>query len=217
MLSQRLITNKVLIQRSIISGGLYWLGDFIAQTYIEKNEEFHWRRSMNITVFGTCIAGPFFFNWLRFLDRTFPLIKSATTPVTATGSAAWAAHTEEKAAKTAGRLFKLRISDENKVVFKKLAVDIGFGGPMFNSIFFVSMGLLESRSVEDITNRVRTRVIPTIMTGWKLWIPVMFCNFKYVPLDYRMHVMNFVGVGWRCFLSLQNAKKDNNKEDEQFT
>jgi protein Mpv17 len=72
-----------------------------------------------------------------------------------------------------------------------------------NMAFFLStMAYLEGDSPK---RRLEKAYLPGLKANWALWPAVQFCNFTFVPLQYQVLVVNFVSVGWNCFLSYLNA------------
>lgn len=47
----------------------------------------------------------------------------------------------------------------------------------------------------------------TLVANWKLWVPAMFVNFKFVPTKYQVLYSNAVGFFWNIFLSFQSFKE----------
>lgn len=46
-----------------------------------------------------------------------------------------------------------------------------------------------------------------LKANWALWPAVQAVNFKLVPLEHRVLVVNIVSLGWNCFLSWLNSQK----------
>ena len=42
--------------------------------------------------------------------------------------------------------------------------------------------------------------------NWMLWPLVQTVNFKFVPLEHRVMVVNVVSLGWNCYLSYVNSQ-----------
>jgi hypothetical protein len=58
------------LTQATVSGTVQVTGDFIAQKFIEKKENFDKRRSMNFLIIG-CFSGLVLRKWFGFMDRKF--------------------------------------------------------------------------------------------------------------------------------------------------
>lgn len=72
------------------------------------------------------------------------------------------------------------------------------------------MALLEGTSAEE---KLRTTYWPALSRNWMIWPAVQFVNFKYVPLDMRVLVVNIVSLGWNCYLSYLNSSGKSDEEE----
>jgi len=84
---------------------------------------------------------------------------------------------------------------------KKLAVDQLVNAPVFTAVFFWMIGVLEGHSWQRIRTKIEDEYWRTLYTNWMIWPAVNFVNFRYVPLDRRVLVVNTVALGWNTFLS----------------
>ncbi|XP_037673237.1 peroxisomal membrane protein 2 isoform X1 [Choloepus didactylus] len=50
-------------------------------------------------------------------------------------------------------------------------------------LFFLSMDLLEGRSMAAFSTKMREGFWPALRTNWEVWTPVQFINLNYVPLQ----------------------------------
>ncbi|KAF2128218.1 hypothetical protein P153DRAFT_424112 [Dothidotthia symphoricarpi CBS 119687] len=73
-----------------------------------------------------------------------------------------------------------------------------YGGALFLS----SMAYLEGASPRQ---RLRDAYLPGLTKNFMVWPWVQFTNFKYVPMEHRVLVVNVVSLGWNCYLSGLNA------------
>lgn len=64
------------------------------------------------------------------------------------------------------------------------------------------MAYLEGASPRQ---RLKDAFIPGYQKNLMLWPFVQFANFKYVPMEFRVLVVNFVSLGWNCYLSYLNS------------
>lgn len=60
-------------------------------------------------------------------------------------------------------------------------------------------------TTEGIYERLEDRLYPTVLKQWLVFGPANLINLSVVPLYARPPFMNFVSIGWNCFLaSAQN-------------
>lgn len=64
------------------------------------------------------------------------------------------------------------------------------------------MAYLEGSSVKD---RLNSAYVPGLTKNFMVWPWVQFVNFKYVPADLRVLVVNVISLGWNCYLSFLNS------------
>jgi protein Mpv17 len=64
------------------------------------------------------------------------------------------------------------------------------------------MAYLEGSSVRD---RLSSAYVPGLTKNFMVWPWVQFVNFKYVPADLRVLVVNVISLGWNCYLSFLNS------------
>ena len=70
-------------------------------------------------------------------------------------------------------------------------------------VFLSSMAYMEGSSPGE---KLRSTYFPALEKNWMLWPAVQTVNFKYVPLQHRVLVVNFVSLGWNCYLSWVNSQ-----------
>jgi protein Mpv17 len=59
--------------------------------------------------------------------------------------------------------------------------------------------------IEELPNKVRHHFVPTLLDGWKFWIPAASVNFVAVPLQHQVLYMSLCGVAWTGYLSYSSA------------
>jgi protein Mpv17 len=88
-------------------------------------------------------------------------------------------------------------------------------------VFLSTMALMEGT---DPREKLASTYGTAIQKNWMLWPAVQFVNFKFVPLEHRVMLVNFVALGesvirrsvltfhanlllgWNCYLSLLNGQ-----------
>ena len=81
------------------------------------------------------------------------------------------------------------------------------------------MATLEGKSPKE---RLEQAYVPALTKNWMLWPAVQTINFKFVPLEHRVLVVNFVSLGWNCYLSYINSRgpgkeESDEKHDDEYT
>ncbi|CAO3590207.1 unnamed protein product [Absidia cylindrospora] len=126
--------------------------------------------------------------WYMFLDRFFPV---PTTPANASA-------TVMKSIKRAGDL----------VALKRMALDQSLFAPAGLLLFFTTMGLAETRSLEGAKEKLKDAFVPALISNYKVWPLIQWINFKFMPLPFRLPFVSSLGILWNIYLSwLNNAAK----------
>jgi hypothetical protein len=90
-------------------------------------------------------------------------------------------------------------------LFKRLIVDQLFFAPITTSLFFSYMSMMDGQS-NEIPNRLKLNVFPTLKMHWRLWPFAQLINFNYIPPSYRVLFGNLVSFFWTIFLSYRTSK-----------
>ncbi|XP_058137164.1 peroxisomal membrane protein 2 [Dasypus novemcinctus] len=76
--------------------------------------------------------------------------------------------------------------------------------PALLLLFFLSMSVLEGKSLAACSAEVRRRFWPALRMNWRVWTPVQFVNLGYVPLQLRVLFANLAALIWyACLASLR--------------
>lgn len=98
-------------------------------------------------------------------------------------------------------------------VFAKTAIDQALWAPIFTSVFFGSMKVMDGKPGE-IAGEVTEKLWPTMKVNWTVWPLAHVINFKFVPSSQRILYINTIQVGYNAFLStMTNKKGDDGKTD----
>jgi protein Mpv17 len=92
-------------------------------------------------------------------------------------------------------------------VFTKVAVDQIIWCPIFMSVFFTYLGLVNGDSLNTIGNKIKNDLLTACQGSWKVWPIVHLINFKFVPNKWRIPYINAVQIAFNMFLSLLGSKK----------
>ncbi|KAK1815005.1 Protein required for ethanol metabolism [Friedmanniomyces endolithicus] len=69
-------------------------------------------------------------------------------------------------------------------------------------VFLSTMAVLEGG---DPRKKLQSTYVEALKKNWMVWPVVQFTNFKFVPLEHRVLVVNVVSLGWNCYLSYLNS------------
>lgn len=66
---------------------------------------------------------------------------------------------------------------------------------------------------EAIPEKVKRDLWPTMVNGWKFWVPAASINFYFIPLQHQVLYMSSCGVLWSAYLSYSsyNVMKEGGK------
>ncbi|KXL46018.1 hypothetical protein M433DRAFT_143517 [Acidomyces richmondensis BFW] len=69
-------------------------------------------------------------------------------------------------------------------------------------VFLSTMAMLEGT---DPKKKLESTYFEALKKNWMIWPLVQFTNFKFVPLEHRVLLVNVVSLGWNCYLSYLNS------------
>lgn len=98
------------------------------------------------------------------------------------------------------------------VVLLQLLIDQAIFSPIFFIIFYVYMAVLQN-TFSKVGEQIKKEVIPVSLDSAKVWVPVQFITFKFVPPHLRVLWNNLINLGWNIYFSLRNSKKTEEKSD----
>jgi len=101
-----------------------------------------------------------------------------------------------------------KIQGTNAVpVFTKVAIDQLLWCPLFMSVFFAYLGVVNGDSMAAIGQKIKTDLLSACQGSWKVWPLVHLINFKFVSNKWRIPYINAVQIAFNMFLSLIGSKK----------
>ncbi|KAM0025841.1 hypothetical protein Hdeb2414_s0021g00579351 [Helianthus debilis subsp. tardiflorus] len=93
------------------------------------------------------------------------------------------------------------------VVPAKIAFDQTVWSAVWNSIYFVVLGLLRFESPANIFNELKTTFLPLLTAGWKLWPFAHLVTYGLIPVDQRLLWVDCVELVWVTILSTYSNEK----------
>ncbi|CAL5224464.1 g7155 [Coccomyxa viridis] len=82
---------------------------------------------------------------------------------------------------------------------KVLLNQVALGPVILSSVLLWNFAL--TRQLEKLPNKMQRDFVPTLINGWKFWVPASVVNFWVVPLQYRVLWMSTCGLFWAGYLS----------------
>lgn len=73
--------------------------------------------------------------------------------------------------------------------------------PIQMTIFFTLQSMLEKKTIKENISKTRRVLIPTVMTGYKIWPLFMLFTFRYIPQNYCEYAINTFSIGFGAYLS----------------
>ena len=92
-------------------------------------------------------------------------------------------------------------------VATKVAIDQTMWNPIFGLMFFGYLNLMEGKSFEDYTNKIKADLKTAVMGSWAVWVPAHTINFAFVPPSQRLLYINSIQIGYNVFLSFLGNKE----------
>ena len=96
-------------------------------------------------------------------------------------------------------------------VLKRLFCDQVLFAPIFISTFMTSLMALEGNDLRQARRVLERDLAKIVVTNWGLWVPAMYLNFRFVPVQWQVLYSNCVGLVWNIYLSWktqEDGKKD---------
>jgi protein Mpv17 len=101
-------------------------------------------------------------------------------------------------------------------VFSKVAIDQLFWCPIFMSVFFTYLGLVNGDSFTTIGNKIKSDLLNACQGSWKVWPMAHFINFKFVSKKWRIPYINSVQIAFNIFLSFLEPRRHNGWRQATF-
>jgi protein Mpv17 len=95
---------------------------------------------------------------------------------------------------------------EGKDVALKVGIDQILWCPIFMSVFFTYLGLVNGDSLPVIADKIKKDLLVACQGSWKVWPIVHAVNFKFISTKHRLVFINAVQVAFNMFLSLIGNK-----------
>lgn len=87
------------------------------------------------------------------------------------------------------------------IVMKKVLVDQLICSPIVISTFFVTLGLLENSSKEEMVQEIKDKAWRLYAAEWVVWPPAQIINFYWLPNRFRVLYDNTISLGYDVYTS----------------
>ncbi|XP_054837364.1 protein Mpv17 [Eublepharis macularius] len=89
---------------------------------------------------------------------------------------------------------------------QKMLLDQGGFAPCFLGCFLAVVGMLNGLSVEENWSKIKRDYKDTLITNYYIWPAVQVVNFYFIPLNYRLAVVQCVAIVFNSYLSWKANK-----------
>ncbi|KAJ7351073.1 Protein Mpv17 [Desmophyllum pertusum] len=90
---------------------------------------------------------------------------------------------------------------------RKMTVDQSILAPVFLILFYGIVGIVERRTVKQISDKIYEEFYPNMVVNYKIWPAVQFLNFYLFPAHLRVLVVNVVSLFWNTYLAWTSHKE----------
>ncbi|XP_062858052.1 protein Mpv17 isoform X1 [Trichomycterus rosablanca] len=98
-------------------------------------------------------------------------------------------------------LDRLVIRETKSSALKKMLIDqVGFA-PCFLGLFLSISGTVNGLTVKENVAKLKMDYVNALISNYYLWPAVQIANFYFIPLHYRLAVVQIVAVAWNSYLS----------------
>ena len=164
------------------------LADYLVQTYIEKEDEFDWKRNLAFWVFGAWFLGAAQYGvYVKVFGSMFP-------------------HAEKFAAKP----FRDKLKDFNgqRDVLKQVSLDMLIWEPFFYFPFFYQTKIqIQGGTANDAFNAYQRNFTTDMPALWKAGVPSYLINFAFMPFHYRVPFVGVYSLLWTSYISYRRGKE----------
>jgi protein Mpv17 len=91
---------------------------------------------------------------------------------------------------------RVHLSTTNRSIAARIACDQFIFAPINMTLFLSSMAYLEGSSPKE---KLKKAWVPGMKNNFLVWPWVQAVNFRFVPLEHRVLVVNGVALGESCF------------------
>lgn len=98
---------------------------------------------------------------------------------------------------------KIVLKNKNLEILARVAADQTVFASTNLFIFLSTMAIMEGGSPKEKLQKTYTTILEK---NWMVWPFIQVVNFKFVPLEHRVLLVNTVSIGWNCYISYVNSQ-----------
>jgi len=188
--------------KSITTGVTYVLGDLVAQLLErEKGEPLDYTRMAVFMAYGVAIAGPLYTLWFDRIDKLPYMIYNMKQEGRRQHIEGIVKYAAERGVIIPAEIAKTPELHRVTFIGSKVLADQLVFSSAYTCVFFLGVGLISGKTMEDSWGDVRKKFIPTYATDCAVWPLLQMVNFTMVPSQYRVLFVNVANIAWNAFLS----------------
>jgi protein Mpv17 len=96
----------------------------------------------------------------------------------------------------------------------KMGFDLLLFMPFIINVYFVMVGAMEGRSIDQIKVKIKDNVLPSWMTALSFWTGAQLLNFRFMPIQYQSVTVFFFNAIWNSLISIINHQEQYGKKDD---
>ncbi|KAI9611527.1 hypothetical protein H4Q26_008481 [Puccinia striiformis f. sp. tritici PST-130] len=200
----RLLRTRTLQTQIATTAFIFPLGDAISQHLINNTKliDHNYDRTLRSITYGTLFWAPLSYKWY--------------TPIPFHGSL----DLQSLTLTNDRNKFLNTItypSSKLKTVACRVGIDISIFTSFATCYFFTIIGVLEGRNWNSIIDRIHTNYSTVACTNMAIFGPAQIINMSLIPVYGRPIFLNFVSLGYNCFLATINNSKTVNQTTTNTT
>lgn len=90
---------------------------------------------------------------------------------------------------------------------KKMLLDQTIWAPSFLAMFFCLVSAMNGKGIEEVKDKLRNDYVNAMKVNYMIWPAVQIVNFKFVPMQHRVIVVNIVALFWNTYLAYTSHKQ----------
>ena len=90
---------------------------------------------------------------------------------------------------------------------KKMLLDQIVWAPSFLAMFFCLVSAMNGKDREQIKDKFKNDYATALKVNYMIWPAVQIINFKFVPMQHRVIVVNIVALFWNTYLAYASHKQ----------